>query len=107
MAKEPPFVLVYDPGVVDHLDAIELKYHSLIRDTIEEQLKYEPETETHNRKRLLRIPEFGARWELRLRPQNRFRVYYRVETAQREVQILGIGVKLRDRLYIAGEEVKL
>ena len=107
MAKEPPIALIYDPAVVGHLDAIEAKYHSLIRAAIEEQLQIEPETATRNRKPLLRPIEFGARWELRLGPQNRFRVFYRVETDQREVHILAIGVKERERLFIGGEEVKL
>ena len=49
----------YDPMVKEHLDAIKPKYHSLIRDTIEEQLSFEPETETKNRKPLQRPTKFG------------------------------------------------
>jgi mRNA-degrading endonuclease RelE of RelBE toxin-antitoxin system len=107
MAKQQPFALIYDPAVAGHLDAIEAKYHSLIRTTIEEQLQFEPETAARNRKPLLRPMDLGARWELRLGPQNRFRVFYRVETDQREVYILAIGVKERERLVIGGKEVKL
>jgi hypothetical protein len=107
MAKHQPFALVYDPAVAGHLAAIESKYYSLIRAGIEEQLQHEPETVTRNRKPLLRLVEMGARWELRLGPQNRFRVFYRVDVDQREVHILAIGVKERDRLFIAGEEIKL
>jgi hypothetical protein len=107
MAKPQPFTLVYDPAVASHLDAIEAKYHSLIRAAIEDQLQFDPESATRNRKPLSRAIELGARWELRLGPQNRFRVFYRVETDQREVDILAIGVKERERLFIAGEEVKL
>jgi mRNA-degrading endonuclease RelE of RelBE toxin-antitoxin system len=107
MAKQQPFALIYGPAVVGHLDAIEAKYHSVIRAAIEEQLQFEPETATRNRKPLLRPIESGARWELRLGPQNRFRVFYRVETDQREVYILAIGVKEREHLFIGGEEVKL
>jgi hypothetical protein len=47
---------------------------------------------------------FGASWELRCGPDNRFRVFYEVDAAAREVQILAIGVKERNRLLIAGEE---
>jgi hypothetical protein len=107
MAKKQPFALIYDPEITGHLAAIESKYHSLIRDGIEEQLGFEPETETRNRKQLERPIELGARWELRLGPDNRFRVFYRVEAEEWRVRILAIGVKERNRLFISGEEVKL
>jgi hypothetical protein len=106
MAKKPPFALIYDPEVQGQLDAIEAKYHSLIRFTIDEQLRFEPETVTRNRKPLERSIELGARWELRLGPGNRFRVFYRID-AEQQVRILAIGVKERNRVFIAGKEVKL
>ena len=107
MAKQQPFALIYDPAVAGHLDAIEAKYHSLIRATIEQQLQYEPESATRNRKPLEQPIELGVRWELRLGPSNRFRVFYRVDAEQRQVRVLAIGVKVKNRLFIAGEEVKL
>ena len=107
MAKKEPFALIYDPEVIGHLAAIEPKYRALIRSAIEEQLRFEPETATRNRKQLERPIELGARWELRLGPDNRFRVFYRVVGEQREVRILAIGVKERNRLFLAGEEVQL
>jgi mRNA-degrading endonuclease RelE of RelBE toxin-antitoxin system len=107
MAKKQPFTLIYDPEVTKHLAAIESKYHSLIRSVIEEQLRFQPETATRNRKQLERPIDLGARWELRLGPDNRFRVFYRVEADERRVRILAIGVKERDRVFIAGEEVEL
>jgi hypothetical protein len=78
MAKKQPFARIYDPGITGHLAAIEPKYHSLIRSAIEEQLRFEPEKATRNRKPLERPIDLGARWELRLGPDNRFRVFYRV-----------------------------
>lgn len=107
MAKKQPFDLIYDPEIIDHLAAIEPKYHSLIRTTIAEQLRFEPETTTRNRKQLERPIDLGARWELRLGPDNRFRVFYRVDAEQRQVRILAVAVKERNRLFIAGEEVQL
>src|SRR5437867_196158 len=107
MAKKQAFTLVYDPQATGHLDAIELKYHSLIRRTIKEQLEFEAETPTRNRKVLEQPIALGARWELRLGPDNRFRVFYRVDAEQRHVRILGIGVKQGNRIFIGGEEVKL
>jgi mRNA-degrading endonuclease RelE of RelBE toxin-antitoxin system len=107
MAKQDPFALIYDPEVKAHLDAIDPKYRSLIRTTIEEQLQFEPETVTRNRKQLEQPIDLGARWELRLGPDNRLRVFYRVDAQQRQVRILAIAVKERNRVYIAGEEVEL
>jgi hypothetical protein len=51
--------------------------------------------------------ELGARWELRSGPDNRFRVFYGVDAEQRQVRILAIAVKKRNRLFLAGEEVDL
>jgi len=107
MVRTLPYTLIYDTEIPRLLHAIERKYHSLIRTTIEEQLTYEPTIETTNRKPLERSVTFAARWELRLGPSNRFRVYYRVQTNEREVHILAIGIKLRDRVYIGGEEYDL
>ncbi len=107
MVKKQPFALIYDREVTGHPAAIEPKYHSLIRSAIEEQLRFEPETTTRNRKQLERPLDRGARWELRLGPDNRFRVFYRVDAEQRQVRILAIAVKERNRLFLAGEEVEL
>ena len=76
----------------------------MIRSTIAEQLAYEPTTETHNRKLLRRPVAFGATWELRFGAGNRFRVYYRVTSEPREVWVLAIGVKGRNKVTIGREE---
>jgi hypothetical protein len=104
MAKEPPFALVYADEVKRHLRAIDTKYHSLIRSAVESQLVHEPDVETRNRKPLKRPIAFGADWELRLGPDNRFRVFYQVSAEGREVRVLAVGLKDRDRLLIGGEE---
>ena len=104
MAKKQPFTLVYADEVKDHLRAIEAKYHSVIQTEIESQLLHEPDVETRNRKPLKRPIIFGADWELRLGPDNRFRVFYQVNTESREVRVLAVGVKDRNRLYFGGEE---
>src|SRR5437667_8274339 len=99
MAKKQPLTLIYDSEVTGHLAAIEAKYHSLIRRAIEEQLRFEPEKATRNRKPLQRPIELGARWELRLGPDNRFRVFYRVDADERQVRILAIAVKEKNRIF--------
>jgi len=108
MAKSRrPFRLIYDTEVVEHLRAIEKKYHSLIKRTIEEQLRYKPDVETRNRKPLEQPSALSADWEIRFGPSNRFRVFYEVDREAREVYILAIGMKLRNRLFIGGEEFEL
>lgn len=100
------YQLVYAPQVKDHLRAIDRKYYSLIRETIEEQLLHEPDVETRNRKPLRRGPVFKGEWELRFGPDNRFRAFYEIDAAERSVAILAIGVKLGNRLLIGGNEVQ-
>jgi mRNA-degrading endonuclease RelE of RelBE toxin-antitoxin system len=107
MARKRPFSLIYDPGVEDQLRHIARKHHSCIRDSIEEQLRCEPETETRNRKPLRQPAAFGATWEIRFGPDNQFRVLYAVDLEHRVVQILAIGVKDKERLLVGGEEIEL
>jgi mRNA-degrading endonuclease RelE of RelBE toxin-antitoxin system len=102
-----PFKLVYDAEVVRHLAGVERKYHSVIRRAVETQLRHEPEVETRNRKPLRRPVGLGATWELRCGPQNRFRVFYEPVQDRREVHILAVGVKVRNRLVIGTEEFEL
>lgn len=97
------FQLEFAEQVEGHLASIERKYHSLIRDNIEEQLRLQPLTETRNRKPLRQPAAFGATWELRFGPDNRFRVLYTVE--DKRVLIVALGVKEGSRLTVGGEEV--
>ena len=107
MAAHQAFNLIYAPAVKEHLRAIEAKYYSLIRRKIEEQLFYEPDIETENRKMLVVPNTIEATWEIRFGPNNRFRVFYEVDRAIREVHILAIGVKVSNRLRIGSEEIEL
>ena len=104
MAKRRPYSLVYADAVKGHLRAIATKYHSVIQTGIEAQLRHEPDVETRNRKPLKRPVGFGADWERRLGPGNRFRVFYQVMPEAREVRVLAVGVKERSRLHFGGEE---
>lgn len=102
-----PLSLVYDPEVKQHLRAVAPEFRSLIRTTIEEQLRFEPDRGTRTRKPLQRPVAFEATWELRFGPENRYRVFYAVDHERAEVQILAIGIKERARLIIGGEEIKI
>jgi hypothetical protein len=104
MAKMRPFALLYADAVKSHIRAIEPKYHSVIRSEIEVHLLHEPDVEARNRKPVKRPVSFGADWDLRLGPNNRFRVFYQVDLESREVGVLAVGIKKLNKLFIKGEE---
>ena len=106
MAPLPVFLLIFAPEVVYHLRYIERKFHKIIRETIHEQLRYTPALATRNRKLLSQPAPFGATWELRFGPNNRFRVFYDVDENKKLISILAIGIKDGNRLLISGEEYK-
>ena len=107
MARKQPYDISYDQATKKHLRAIDAKYHSLIRAEIEEQLQFEPDKETRNRKPLRQPAPFEATWEIRFGPDHSFRVLYGIDKEHHEVQIQAIGVKEGNRLVVAGEEVEL
>lgn len=107
MMARRPYTLKYARATVEHLQAIERKHHALIREAIEEQLEFEPDRETRNRKPVKQPTSIEADWEIRFGPVNRFRVFYTVDSDEREVEVLAIGVKDRNRLFIGGEEEEL
>ena len=107
MATIQPYTLIYDTKVRRHLARVERKYHSLIREKIEEFLTREPVREIRNRKPLSRPSVLSTACELRYGPDNRFLVFYRVSRELRQVYILAIDVKERSRVLIGGEEFDL
>lgn len=107
MAKRAKFTLTFAPQAIEHFDLIDARHHLMLRRTIREQLTHAPMEQTRNRKPLEQPAPFGASWELRCGPANRFRVFYEVNGAAQEVQVLAIGVKDRNRLSIGGEEYEL
>ncbi len=107
MARRRLYTLAFASEVTRHLRAIDATHHALIREKIGEQLRFEPTTETTNRKPLRQPALFGATWEIRFGPDNRFRVLYDINQENHVVQIMAIGEKQRDRLFIGGEEVQL
>ena len=101
------FEIIYPPIIKQHLKAIERKQWSLIQETLEAQLRFEPDVETRNRKPLKHPVVVGAKWEVRFGQSNRFRVFYRIEYDSEDVIILAIGEKSGNRLFIGGEEIAL
>ncbi len=107
MTTTNPFRLVYATQVKTHLKAIDRKYHPVIRQEIEIQLRFEPDVETRNRKPLTRTIEFGADWEMGCGPNNRFRMFYEVNRTEREIEVIAIGIKRGNKVFIGGEEIEL
>ncbi len=74
----------------------------VVLDEIERQLSYEPTVETRHRKRLR--PNPVAPWQLSV---SDFRILYDVDDARQMVEILVVGRKVHEKLFVAGKEVKL
>ena len=96
------YEIQYSPAAEEHLRALTARQRSTIFDAADEQLLQQPAVETKNRKPMR--PNPIAPWELRI---GKLRVYYDIEEPEKIVTILAIGVKERNRVRIAGEEVDL
>lgn len=90
-------------SVVAQLEALSGAERARVLDGIEKQLGQEPLRETRNRKPLR--PNPIAPWELRV---GSLRVFYDVsETGRKIVHVLAIGKKVRNVVWIGGQEIKL
>lgn len=97
------FEIEFASAVKEHMKSLSTRERTIIIESIEEQLSYEPLTETRNRK-LLR-PNPIAPWELRI---GFLRVFYEVVSEEPDVvRILAVGKKEGNILFIAGQEVEL
>lgn len=103
MARARAFDVVFDTGALDHMDAIERKYHTLIQPIIDRQLTHDPGVATRNRKPLARATSIGATWEIRCGPGNRFRIFYDIHDEERLVVVLAIARKIGERLFVGKE----
>ena len=107
MATKTRYEIELSEEADGHLDFIERKYHTLVLDSIEEQLTHRPLVETRNRKPIRQPAVYPDAWEIRFGPNNRFRAFYEVDVSRLLVSVLAIGRKHRDRLLVGGEEVRL
>jgi mRNA-degrading endonuclease RelE of RelBE toxin-antitoxin system len=93
----------YSPATDEHLGVLTARQRSVVFDAVDEQLTHEPAVETRNRKPMR--PNPSAPWELRI---GELRVYYEsMEDPEAVETILAIGIKERERILIAGKEIKL
>ena len=94
-----PYHIEYTRPALGHLRDLTARQRATVFDEINQQLTHEPTVETQNRKPLR--PNPLASWELRI---GDLRVYYDVaEDPEPQVAIVAIGMKRRNRVYIAGE----
>jgi mRNA-degrading endonuclease RelE of RelBE toxin-antitoxin system len=96
------FEFDFSPDALAHLRPLRRFDQTTIISAIEVQLRSEPLKPTRRRKPMR--SNLISAWELRV---GQFRVYYDVDEARRVVLVRAIGVKDRNRVFIAGEEVDL
>jgi mRNA-degrading endonuclease RelE of RelBE toxin-antitoxin system len=104
-----PYTIEFADAAIEHLRSLTAGERATIVDAIDEQLSYEPLLETRNRKPLR--PNPIATWELRV---GLLRAFYDITSpeplsAQTSgvVRIMAIGKKVRNVLWIGGEEIDL
>lgn len=91
--------VIFTPVARDHLQRMTARQRAIVLDGVARRLTWQSDVETRNRK--LRRTSQPPLWELRIGP---FRVYFELEDSpQPVVYILAVGVKRRNRVYVAGE----
>jgi len=85
-----------------HLRMLNANQRSIVLEAIAQQLCFEPTVLARNRK--LMRPNSLAGWELRI---GNLRVFYNVFESSELVEVVAVGLKEGNRIFIAGEEVEL
>ena len=86
-----------------HLPSPAARQRTIVLDTVDRQLQYQPTVRTKNRKPLR--PNLLAPWQLQIR---NLRVFYSVkETPERVVYIHAIGIKKGNKLRIGKKVINL
>jgi hypothetical protein len=65
MSASRGYTIIYADPVFDHIRSIESKYHSLIKETILEQLQFSPKQIGRNKKPLTPPAPLLSSWEIR------------------------------------------
>jgi mRNA-degrading endonuclease RelE of RelBE toxin-antitoxin system len=96
------FEIEFMPEALDDVKALKKPEQTQVVEAIEIQLRHQPAEPTRNRKRLR--PNPVAEWELRV---GKFRVFYNVSELSRTVEIVAVGFKIGNLLFIRGERREL
>ncbi len=103
MLRAVLYRIEYSPEAVDHLAELTARQCAMVLDVVPRQLGHEPTVTTRNRARMRPNPLAHCR----LRVGN-LRVYYDViESPERIVVVKAVGIKVRDRVFVGNEELKL
>ena len=93
----------YSPVTEEHFHSLTAREQTIVLDTVEKQLQYQPTVETKNKKPMR--PNPIAPWELRI---GNLRVYYDIDVKPESVvYIRAIGIKDRNNVRIGKEVIKL
>lgn len=93
----------FSPEADEHIAGLKAHERPRLLDAIARQLTHEPTLETRHRKPLR--PNPVAQYRLRV---GGLRVYYDVqETREKVVVVKAVGIKVRNRVYVGGQEVQL
>jgi len=96
------FLIIYTDSALKDISTFRKSEQTTIFDRVDEQLMYQPDVITWNRKRLR--PNETAEWELRI---DDFRVLYDIDFDERNVEVKVVGVKQGARLLVRGKEFLL
>lgn len=87
----------------EHFADLTARQQAIVLNAIKVQLRHEPTRETRNRKPLR--PNPLAPWELRI---GFLRVFYEVDALGSDlVNILAIGIKKGNQIFVSGKEIHL
>jgi mRNA-degrading endonuclease RelE of RelBE toxin-antitoxin system len=92
----------FSPRARENLKRLRKGDQQTILDAVVVHLSHQPEKPTRKRKRLEENPL--APWELRV---GKFRVFYDVQHDEGLVVVVAVGHKIRNTLWIGGEEIAL
>ena len=97
------FEIRFTDAAREHLRAMTARERSIVLSEVEVELAHEPAIPS--RKRRPMRPNLLAEWELRL---GNFRAYYRImEDEAKYVEIVAVGIKQREQIWIGGERIEL
>jgi len=96
------FEISFSPSALDDIAWFSKRERVIIFDAVEDQLSYQPDVTTRNRKRLR--PNQVAEWELRA---SNYRIFYDVTVSQQLVEIKMVGWKDGARLLVRDQEYVL
>ncbi len=96
------FRIKYTNSAIQDLRCLRKFEQKRIMDVADNQLQWEPLTETRHRKQLR--PNDLSGWELKI---GKNRIFYDVDTEAGSVEIRAVGQKEHNRLFIRGKEFRL